>query len=159
MGETKPQMHAVLDWMDAALPAHKPRYLMGVGTVKDFFQAVARGVDIFDCVLPTRLARHGAALTISNLKFKIPNGGRADRINMRNAQYADDPQPIEPGCACYACTQFSRAYIRHLLRAREIVGLYLLSIHNLHVLLELMRRIRASILDGTFEALKAKYSF
>ncbi len=152
VGETKPQMHAVLDWMDALLPQNKPRYLMGVGTVEDFFQAVARGVDIFDCVLPTRLARHGAAL-ISN-----PNGERGGRLNMRNAQYADDPQPIEPGCACYACQHFSRAYIRHLLHAGEILGLYLLSIHNLHVLLDLMRRIRASILAGAFEELCAAFS-
>jgi queuine tRNA-ribosyltransferase len=149
VGETKPQMHAVLDWMNDQLPKNKPRYLMGVGTVDDVFEGVGRGVDIFDCVLPTRLARHGAALV---LRFSP----HASRLNMRNAQYADDPQPVEPGCACYACQHFSRAYIRHLLVSGEILGLYLLSIHNLHVLLELMRQIRQSIVDGTFEQLRAE---
>ncbi len=155
VGETKPQMHAVLEWMDDLLPKNKPRYLMGVGTVEDFFEGVARGVDIFDCVLPTRLARHGAALTISNSNSDA-RPERVDRINMRNAQYAQDPLPVEPGCECYACAHFSRAYIRHMLNAGEILGLYLLSIHNLHVLLSLMRQIRASILAGTFEQLRAQ---
>ncbi|MBN1890849.1 MAG: tRNA guanosine(34) transglycosylase Tgt [Thermoflexales bacterium] len=161
VGETKPQMHAVLDLLDELLPQHKPRYLMGVGTVADFFEAVARGIDIFDCVLPTRLARHGAALKIATSKFQISDsdqGERADRLNMRNAQYAEDGRPVEPGCTCYACAHFSRAYIRHLLHAEEILGLYLLSVHNLHVLLELMRRIRHSILDGSFEQLRARYT-
>lgn len=148
VGETKAQTYATLELLDNLLPADKPRYLMGVGTVRDFFEAVARGVDIFDCVLPTRLARHGAAL-ISNTQYLDTT---AARLNMRNAQYAEDPQPVEPGCACYCCTHFTRAYIRHLLHAGEILGLYLLSIHNLHVLLNLMRHIRASILDGTFQA-------
>jgi queuine tRNA-ribosyltransferase len=174
VGETKPQMHGVLDLLDELLPQHKPRYLMGVGTVDDFFEAVARGIDIFDCVLPTRLARHGAALRqITNNKHlhlrcasaqvqvsqtaNAEQDERAGRLNMRNAQYAEDERPVEPGCTCYACAHFSRAYIRHLLQAGEILGLYLLSIHNLHVLLELMRRIRHSILDGSFEQLRAEY--
>ncbi|HEY4720897.1 MAG TPA: tRNA guanosine(34) transglycosylase Tgt, partial [Anaerolineae bacterium] len=115
---------------------------MGVGTAQDFFEAVARGVDIFDCVLPTRLARHGAALT--------HNG----RMNLRNLVLAEDKSPIEDSCTCYACTHFSRGYIRHLMVAKEILGLYLASIHNLHFLLETMRQIRQSIFDGTFEQLK-----
>jgi queuine tRNA-ribosyltransferase len=131
--------------MDACLPQDKPRYLMGVGTAQDFIEGIARGVDIFDCVLPTRLARHGAAL--------ITNG----RLNLRNAQYAEDGNPIEAGCGCYTCQTFTRAYLRHLLVVGEILGLHLLSIHNLHFLLDLMRRIRASILDGTFEQLAATY--
>ncbi len=139
VGESKEQMHATLDLMDAILPAGKPRYLMGVGTAQDFFEGVARGVDIFDCVLPTRLARHGAAL--------IKNG----RLNLRNAQYTQDETPIEQGCGCYTCRTFTRAYVRHLLVAGEILGLHLISIHNLHSLLDLMRGIRAAILDGTFE--------
>jgi queuine tRNA-ribosyltransferase len=144
VGETKEQMHAVLDQLHPILPADKPRYLMGVGTAEDFFEAVARGVDLFDCVLPTRLARHGAALT------------HQGRLNLRNQALLDDTSPIEADCSCYACTHFSRAYIRHLMVAKEILGLYLASIHNLHFLLETMRRIRQSIFDGTFEQLKAE---
>jgi queuine tRNA-ribosyltransferase len=149
VGESKEQTHATLDLMDDCLPQDRPRYLMGVGTAQDFFEAVARGVDIFDCVLPTRLARHGAAL-ISNTQYQ--NG----RLNLRNAQYAADEAPIQESCGCYTCQTFTRAYVRHLLVADEILGLHLLSIHNLHFLLDLMRRIRASILDGTFEQLAAE---
>jgi len=144
VGETKAQMHRVLDLLDPILPADRPRYLMGVGTAEDFFEAVARGVDIFDCVLPTRLARHGAAMT---------NTGR---VNLRNQSLAEDHGPIENGCTCYACAHFSRGYIRHLMVAKEILGLYLASIHNLHFLLNIMRQIRESIFDGTFEQLKAE---
>src|SRR5512135_1068750 len=139
VGETKEQMHAVLDQLNPILPADKPRYLMGVGTAEDFFEAVARGVDIFDCVLPTRLARHGAALT------------HHGRINLRNLSLAEESAPIEEGCTCYACQQFSRAYIRHLMVSKEILGLYLASIHNLHFLLNTMQQIRQSIFDGSFE--------
>ena len=145
VGESKEQTYATLDLMDDCLPQDRPRYLMGVGTAQDFIEAVARGVDIFDCVLPTRLARHGAAL--------VPS----DRLNLKNAQYAADESPIQTVCGCYTCQNFSRAYLRHLLVAGEILGLHLLSIHNLHFLLDLMRRIRASILDGTFEGLAAAY--
>jgi queuine tRNA-ribosyltransferase len=144
VGETKEQMHAVLDLTDQLLPANKPRYLMGVGTAEDFFEAVSRGVDIFDCVLPTRLARHGAAFT------------HAGRLNLRNQSLSADAAPIEQGCACYACQHFTRSYIRHLMVSKEILGLYLASIHNLHFLLDTMRQIRESIFDGTFEALKAE---
>jgi len=111
---------------------------MGVGSPEDLVHGVARGVDIFDCVLPTRVARNGAALT------------REGRINMRNRQYAADPDPLEPGCTCYTCRTFSRAYIRHLVKASEILAHQLLSLHNLHLLLTLMREMRAAILDGTF---------
>ena len=145
VGESKEQTYATLDLMNDCLPEDRPRYLMGVGTAQDFIQSVARGVDIFDCVLPTRLARHGAALVES------------DRLNLKNAQYAADESPIQATCGCYTCRNFSRAYIRHLLVAGEILGLHLLSIHNLHFLLDMMRRIRASILDGTFERLAAAY--
>ncbi len=144
VGETKEQMHAVLDQLDPILPADKPRYLMGVGTAEDFFEAVERGVDIFDCVLPTRLARHGAALT------------HTGRINLRNLSLAEESAPIEEGCSCYACQKFSRAYIRHLMVSKEILGLYLASIHNLHFLLDTMQQIRQSIFDGTYEQLKAE---
>ena len=138
VGESKEQTYATLDLLNDVLPKDKPRYLMGVGAAQDFFEAVARGVDMFDCVLPTRLARHGAALL------------KGRRLNLRNAQYAADESPIQEGCGCYTCQTFSRAYLRHLLAADEILGLHLLSLHNLHFLLDLMRRIRASILDSTF---------
>ncbi len=144
VGETKAQMHHVLDVLDPMLPEGKPRYLMGVGTLEDFFETVARGVDMFDCVLPTRLARHGAAFT------------HHGRLNLRNAALAEDARPIQDGCACYACRNFTRAYIRHLMQANEILGLYLASVHNLHFLLDTMRQIRQSILDGTFAQLKAE---
>lgn len=138
VGETKEAMYATLNFTTPLLPKDKPRYLMGVGSPEDLVHGVARGVDIFDCVLPTRVARNGAALT------------RTGRINMRNLKYADDPRPLEEGCTCYACAHFSRAYIRHLVKASEILGHQLLSIHNVHLLLTLMREMRAAILDGTF---------
>jgi len=138
VGETKAEMLATLEHTTPFLPTHTPRYLMGVGSPEDLVHGVARGVDIFDCVLPTRVARNGAALT------------REGRINMRNRQYAADPDPLEPGCTCYTCRTFSRAYIRHLVKASEILAHQLLSIHNLHLLLTLMREMRAAILGGTF---------
>jgi queuine tRNA-ribosyltransferase len=144
VGETKDQMHAVLDLTDQLLPENKPRYLMGVGTAEDFFEAVSRGIDIFDCVLPTRLARHGAAFT------------HTGRLNLRNQALNEDQSPIEVGCTCYACQHFTRAYLRHLMVSKEILGLYLASIHNLHFLLDTMRQIRESIIAGTFAALKVE---
>jgi queuine tRNA-ribosyltransferase len=123
------------------LPDDRPRHLLGVGSPEDFFEGVARGVDTFDCVLPTRLARNGAALT------------RRGRLPLDNACYAEDPAPIEDGCPCYTCQHFSRAYLRHLLKAREILGAHLLTVHNLHFTLSLVREIRQAILDGTFSEL------
>ncbi len=137
VGETKPEMHAVLEWLHPLLPADKPRYLMGVGAPEDLVNGVLRGIDIFDCVLPTRIARNGAALLL---------GGR---INLRNAQYAADPLPIDPTCTCYACAHFSRAYIRHLVKADEILASILLTTHNLHFLLHLMDDLRKAIRKGT----------
>ncbi|WP_119067402.1 tRNA guanosine(34) transglycosylase Tgt [Aggregatilinea lenta] len=139
VGETKAEMAHTLEQTTSLMPADKPRYLMGVGSPEDLVNGVARGVDIFDCVLPTRVARNGAALT------------RQGRINMRNRQYATDHNPIEPGCTCYTCRTFSRGYVRHLVQSSEILGHQLLSIHNLHLLLTLMREMRAAILDGTFD--------
>lgn len=138
VGESKTDMYATLEQTTPLLPAHKPRYLMGVGSPEDLVHGVARGIDIFDCVLPTRVARNGAALT------------RLGRINMRNQQYAADPNPLEPGCTCYTCTHFSRAYLRHLVKSSEILAHQLLSLHNLHLLLTLMREMRAALLSGTF---------
>ncbi|MBP9503604.1 MAG: tRNA guanosine(34) transglycosylase Tgt [Candidatus Promineofilum sp.] len=137
VGETKAEMHAVLDTLHPLLPADRPRYLMGVGAPEDLVNGVMRGIDIFDCVLPTRIARNGSALVL---------GGR---LNLRNAQYTADPAPIDPDCDCYACTHFSRAYLRHLVNANEILASILLTTHNLRFLLRLMDDLRNAIRKGT----------
>jgi len=139
VGETKEEMHAMLDVVTPLLPANKPRYLMGVGTPEDIINGVARGVDIFDCVLPTRLARHHSAFS--------PEG----RLNLMNATFARDQRPIDETCDCYTCRTFSRAYLRHLIVAKEFLAGTLLSIHNLHALIRLTGELRNAILDGTFE--------
>lgn len=136
VGETKEEMLATLDVTLPMMPVDKPRYLMGVGRPEDLVEGIARGVDIFDCVLPTREARHGAALT------------HEGRINMRNKKHERDTNPIDPNCACYACQNFSRAYIRHLFKANELLGLHLLSVHNLNFLLDLVRHLRQAIIEG-----------
>jgi queuine tRNA-ribosyltransferase len=145
VGETKEQMHATLELLDPLLPADQPRYLMGVGTPEDLVECVARGMDVFDCVLPTRTARNGSALT------------RTGRINLRNARFADDANPIDPGCACYACTHFSRAYVRHLTTANEILGHHLLTLHNLHLMLTIAREMREAVLEGRFQAYREAF--
>jgi queuine tRNA-ribosyltransferase len=139
VGETKEQMYAVLELMHEILPGNKVRYLMGVGTPQDLVECTARGVDMFDCVLPTRMARNGGVIT------------RTGRMNISNAKFAEDRQPLEPGCQCYACQTFSRAYVRHLNRANEILGHQLITMHNLHVMLTVAREIRQSIIEGRFE--------
>lgn len=145
VGETKEEMYAALEAVDPLLPADRPRYLMGVGTPEDLVECVARGIDMFDCVLPTRMARSGTALT------------RVGRLNLRNAQFADDPEPIAPGCTCYACANFSRAYVRHLVQAKEILAHQLLSIHNLHLMLTIARELREAILEGRFQAYREAF--
>ena len=138
VGETKPEMHAMLEVVNAILPADRPRYLMGVGAPEDLINGVLRGVDIFDCVLPTRLARHQAAMTLHG------------RLNMMNAAFARDPRPIDDTCTCYTCRHFSRAYLRHLISAKEMLVATLLSIHNIHTLETLMAQARQAILDGRY---------
>lgn len=145
VGETKAEMHAVLEVVDRILPEDKPRYLMGVGTLEDLVNGVRRGIDIFDCVLPTRLARHHAAM--------IPGG----RLNLVNAAYARDGSPIDENCQCYTCQNFSRAYLRHLILAKEMLSATLLSIHNLHTLLHLARQMRQAILERRFESFITEY--
>ena len=145
VGEPKELMHEMLEVTVPLLPPDKPRHLLGIGSPEDFFEGVARGIDLFDCVLPTRIARNGAVFT------------RTGRLNMRNARYANDPNPIEEGCNCYACRHFSRAYVRHLIMAKEILGLRLATLHNLHFMLNLLREIRGAILAGTFSALKKDF--
>ncbi|MCL4215040.1 MAG: tRNA guanosine(34) transglycosylase Tgt [Gemmatimonadales bacterium] len=138
VGEAKPDMYAMLEACDAVIPADRPRYLMGVGYPEDLLEGVARGVDLFDCVAPTRFGRTGAAMTSTG------------RLNIKRAAHRTDPRPIEEGCACSTCRRFSRAYIRHLVTAEEVLGLRLLSLHNVHFLIALMRRAREAIRAGTF---------
>ncbi len=145
VGESKEQMHTMLDITVPLLPAAKPRYLMGVGAPEDLLEAVARGVDLFDCVLPTRLARNAALFT------------RRGRINIRNARFERDAAPIEEGCGCYTCCHFSRAYLRHLFGAGELLAYRLATIHNVHFLLQLMRDIRAAIEVSTLQQFKADF--
>ena len=145
VGESKAEMAATLDVVALALGADpRPRYLMGVGSPLDFFTAVERGIDLFDCVLPTRVARTGQVWT------------DAGRLNLRNAAFLDDPAPIDATCACEACRGFSRAYVAHLFRARELLAYRLASVHNVTWTLELMRRLRASLVEGTFAEMHAR---
>jgi queuine tRNA-ribosyltransferase len=174
VGETKEQMHAVLEVLDPLLPASQPRYLMGVGTPGDLVECVARGVDMFDCVLPTRMARNGGVLTRSGGTLTRSGGtltrsggtltrtpglgaSKLGRLNLRNARFADDPAPLEPGCTCYTCTHFSRAYLRHLVLANEILGHHLLTLHNLHLMLTIAREIRDAIMAGRFQAYREAF--
>ena len=140
VGEPKEEMLRVLAHTAPRLPSDAPRYLMGVGTPEDLVAGVAAGVDMFDCVMPTRNARNGWLFT------------RRGDLRLRNARFRDDPRPIEQGCACYACRNFSRAYVHHLQRTNEILGAQLATIHNLHYYLGLMRRMREAIAEGGFEA-------
>jgi queuine tRNA-ribosyltransferase len=145
VGETKAETLSTLELVDTYLPEDKPRYLMGVGSPEDLVTGVQRGVDIFDCVLPTRLARHHAAVT------------RTGRFNIANARFSSDPLPIDEGCSCYACRNFSRAYLRHLVLAKEILGATLLTIHNLNTLILLMSDIRSAIIQDQFEQFAASF--
>jgi queuine tRNA-ribosyltransferase len=144
VGETKAEMHATLEVVDEILPEDKPRYLMGVGTPEDLLNGVLRGMDIFDCVLPTRLARHNAVLTRG-----------MGRLNLVNAAYSDDPQPIDGSCGCYTCQYYSRAYLRHLIIAKEMLAATLLSIHNIHTLVQLTHDMRQAIIEHRFNAFTA----
>ena len=145
VGEPKPAMYETLLVMNEVLPRARPRYLMGVGFPEDLLQGIARGVDLFDCVAPTRMGRNGTAFTA------------AGRLNVRRAELRDDPGPIDPTCDCPACRRFSRAYIRHLFVADEMLGPRLLSLHNVHFLVSLVRAARAAVLDGTFGAFAANW--
>ena len=145
VGEKKTEMLEILDIVPEHLPKDKPRYLMGVGTPYDIVQSVARGIDIFDCVNPTRLARHKTAIT------------RYGRINISNQIYSTDDHPLVEDCTCYTCQHFSRAYLRHLVKSNELLAPVLLSIHNIHTMLELTSHIRARILKGEFQGFLHDY--
>jgi len=141
VGEGREIMGEMLDCTVPALPADRPRYLMGVGTPQDIVEAVRRGVDMFDCVMPTRNARNGCAFT------------SAGKVRIRNMKYRDDDSPLDPECGCYTCTTFSRGYLRHLFNVDEITGLSLLSLHNVCYYNALLKRVRSAIADGTLQSL------
>ncbi|MDE3024282.1 MAG: tRNA-guanine transglycosylase, partial [Acidobacteriota bacterium] len=143
VGEERGPMFAATREAAAGLPESKPRYFMGIGDPEGVIEVIARGVDMFDCVLPTRTARTGSALTWDG------------RMNMRNARFARDPRPLDEHCSCPACTRFSRAYIRHLVNQEEILGLRLLSLHNLRFLLDLVAAAREAIERGAFASWSA----
>lgn len=145
VGEPKDLMYETLEHTTPFLPKEKARYLMGVGTPDCLVEGVARGIDMFDCVFPTRVARNGTALTSSG------------RVVIRNAVYADDLKPLDEHCDCYTCRNYSRAYLRHLIRCDEILGLRLMSLHNLHFLIDLMRKIRESIIQDSFSEFRQNF--
>lgn len=145
VGEPKEQMLAIMETLIPLMPAHSPRYLMGVGTPEDIVEGVKLGVDMFDCVMPTRNARNGMLFTSRG------------NIQIKNSCYADDDAPIEEGCACYTCRSFSRAYLRHLFMARELLAYRLNTLHNLHYYLGLMRGMHRALEEGEFEAWRKNF--
>ncbi len=145
VGEPEAEMLSAIESAEASLPTDQPRYAMGLGTPPQMIEMIARGVDMFDCVLPTRIARNGTAFTYYRC------------LSLKNAAFAEDPGPIEEGCQCYACRNFSRSYIRHLIKAEEILGLRLVTLHNLHFYLNLMRLARSAILEGRFAEFRNQF--
>ena len=139
VGESKQDMLTMIEVVNQVLPKDKPRYLMGVGTPLDLIEGIRRGVDMFDCVMPTRLARHHAALTLEG------------RINLSKAKYANDSSPISHQCPCYTCQNFSKAYLRHLINSKEMLSATLISIHNITVLIMLLKKLREAIIENQFE--------
>jgi queuine tRNA-ribosyltransferase len=145
VGEPKDAMHHILEALEPELPADRPRYLMGVGAPEDIVEGVARGIDMFDVVLPTRIARNGTLLT------------RLGRVNLRNARHAIDDSPPDSRCGCPTCKRFSVAYLHHLFRCEELLAYRLATIHNLWFMTSLIADIRASICDGTFQAFRSRF--
>jgi len=145
VGEPEDEMMRAVEWAEPSLPGNKPRYAMGLGTPPQLLELIARGLDMFDCVLPTRLARNGTAFTATGT------------VNLKNAEFILDKNPIEENCMCDACHQFSRGYIRHLIKAEEILGLRLITVHNLHFYLNLMNQARAEIEKGTFDQFRKAF--
>jgi len=145
VGEPEPEMFRAVEITEPHLPAHKPRYAMGLGTPAQMVELVARGVDMFDCVLPTRVARNGTAFT------------RTGQFSLKGGAYKADFRPIEEGCTCFACQRFTRAYLRHLLNVNEILGLRMLSVHNTHLFLSLLADVRAALAAGTFREFRRQF--
>ena len=143
VGEPMELMHALVKEVAPQMPAHKPRYLMGVGTPLDLVLAVDAGMDMFDCVMPTRVARNGTLFTWQG------------KVSIKRAEFRLDPSPLDPECGCYTCQNYSKAYLRHLFLSGEILSARLNTIHNLHFYLNLMRKIRASICDGSWPEFRA----
>lgn len=141
----KDRLGEIVHWVNEELPADKPKHLLGISEPDDMFEAVAQGIDTFDCVSPTRVARNGAAYTLDG------------RYNINGAKYKQDFSPIDPDCDCYTCQNYTRAYIHHLLRAKEMLGATLMSIHNEHFIIKLVADMRASILDSTFETFRISW--
>ena len=146
VGEPKEDMLRILAHVTPRLPADAPRYLMGVGTPEDLVEGVSRGVDMFDCVMPTRNARNGWLFT------------RYGDVKIRNARYRDDTRPLDPSCECHTCSHFSRAYLHHLQRANEITGARLNTLHNLHFYLQIMKEMREAIEQGRFDAWRERFA-
>lgn len=138
VGEPKSLMWDMVDTVIGLMPAHKPRYMMGIGLPEDLLEGVKRGIDMFDCIIPTRFARNGGLFTWDG------------RINIKNARFTDDEAPIEASCTCYTCRTYSRAYLRHLVVSHELTSFYLNTIHNVHFYMELMQKIRDAVKNGTF---------
>jgi queuine tRNA-ribosyltransferase len=145
VGETKDTMHEMIDSTLPLLPRDKPRYLMGVGTPQDILECVKKGADMFDCVIPTRHARNGMLFTSFG------------SLVIKNAQYADDPLPIDPACRCYTCRNYSRAYLRHLFMAKELLSSRLNTIHNLHYYLTFMQKLRQAICEARLEGFSTEF--
>ncbi len=148
LGRSKNEMHEVLEWTVPFLQENKPRHLLGVGEIEDIFQVVTQGIDLFDCVLPTRMARTGTFFAREQGRF---------RMHILNARFKEAPRPIDEGCNCYTCRCYSRAYLRHLFMAREVLGMRLATIHNLCFLESLMRQIRSAIKEGMLEKLRREW--
>src|SRR6059036_2456595 len=146
VGEPEDEMMRAVEWAEPLLPGNKPRYAMGLGTPPQLLELIARGMDMFDCVLPTRLARNGTAFTATGT------------INLKNAEFILDKNPIEENCGCDVCREFTRGYIRHLIKAEEILGLRLITLHNLHFYLNLMNQARAEIEKGTFDRFRKAFA-
>ena len=146
VGESKERMSEITEWVTERLPGDKPRYLMGVGSPEDLVEGVARGVDMFDCVLPTRVARNGALFT------------RQGRVDITKRRYSEVDRPLEEDCDCYTCRNFTAAYLWHLFKAKELFGLRLASIHNLRFVIRLMEEMREAIIGGTFEQFRREFA-
>lgn len=146
VGESEEMMFECLEWVTPLLPKDKPRYLMGVGTPKQIYEGMRRGVDMFDCVMPTRLARHGSAFV---------RGGKT--IPVKAGKYREDFTPVDPTCSCYCCTHFTKAYIRHLMNVNEILGIRLITLHNIHYFMDLTKRIREHIAAGTLNDMASEF--
>ena len=145
VGEPEQEMMRAVESAEPSLPKQNPRYAMGLGTPPQLLEMIARGMDMFDCVLPTRLARNGTAFTASGT------------INLKNAEFALDKRPIEENCACPTCREFARGYVRHLIKAEEILGLRLITLHNLHFYLDLMGKARSEIENGAFNEFRKRF--